>query len=156
VGWGARAGALHRRLFDFARVAPGAAVETPSEAVGAWLRASSRLALVLVPTLWVWSALASALFHSLPSAFGNNVPSVVASAIAGTFFMISTWSEIPMALQLIQSGLSGPAATLLVVLPAVSLPCMVLLGGALQRFWMVALLSGAVIAAGIVAGVLFL
>ena len=61
-----------------------------------------------------------------------------------------------MALQLIQSGFSGPAAALLVVLPAISLPCMMLLGGALQRFRVVALLSAAVILVGIVAGVMFL
>ena len=70
--------------------------------------------------------------------------------------MISTWSEIPMALQLIQSGLTGPAAALLVVLPAISLPCMMLLGGALQRFRLVAWLSAAVMVVGMAAGVMFL
>ncbi len=78
------------------------------------------------------------------------------SAIVGTFFMISTWSEIPMALQLIQSDSNGPAAALLVVLPAISLPCMMLLGGSLQRFRSVALLSIAVMIVGIMAGSLFL
>ena len=131
-------------------------METPSQFLAAWLRASGRIALVLVPTLWVWSVIASAIFQALPRAFGNNLASVVLSAVAGTFFMISTWSEIPMALQLIQSGFSGPAAALLVVLPAISLPCMMLLGGALQRFRVVALLSAAVILVGIVAGVMFL
>jgi uncharacterized membrane protein YraQ (UPF0718 family) len=111
---------------------------------------------VLVPTLWVWSVIASALFQTLPSAFGNNLPSVVVSAIAGTLFMISTWSEIPMALQLIQSGFSGPAAALLVVLPAISLPCMMMLGGSLQRFRMVAMLAAGVMIVGIVAGAMFL
>mgnify|MGYP003694573929 CR=1 FL=1 len=79
--------------------------------------ASGRIALVLVPTLWLWSVIASALFRALPSAFrqqpaerGRHRRS------AETLFMISTWSEIPMALQLIQSGFSGPAAALLVVL----------------------------------------
>jgi uncharacterized membrane protein YraQ (UPF0718 family) len=120
------------------------------------LYASGRIALVLVPTLWVWSVIASALFQALPSAFGNNLPSVVVSAIGGTLFMISTWSEIPMALQLIQSGFTGPAAALLVALPAISLPCMMLLGGSLQRFRMVAMLSAAVMVVGIVAGAMFL
>ena len=90
------------------------------------------------------------------SAFGNNLTSVVLAAIVGTFFMISTWSEIPMALQLIQSGFNGPAAALLVVLPAISLPCMMLLGGSLQRFRIVALLSSGVMIVGIAAGALFL
>jgi uncharacterized membrane protein YraQ (UPF0718 family) len=70
--------------------------------------------------------------------------------------MVSTWSEIPMALQLIQSGVTGPAAALLVVLPPVSLPCLMLLGGALRRFRIVVLLSAGVIAVGIVTGMMFL
>ena len=143
-------------LLDFDRILGGRTIDTPSQLIGAWLYASGRIALVLVPTLWVWSVIASALFHALPSAFGNNLPSVVVSAIGGTLFMISTWSEIPMALQLIQSGFTGPAAALLVVLPAISLPCMMLLGGSLQRFRLVAMLSAAVMVVGIVAGAMFL
>jgi hypothetical protein len=34
---------------------------------------------------------------------------VIVSAIGGTVFMISTWSEIPMALQLIQFRLQRPS-----------------------------------------------
>jgi uncharacterized membrane protein YraQ (UPF0718 family) len=144
------------RLFDLDRLAPPRAIDTPADLIAAWLRASARIGLVLVPTLWVWSVAGAALFQLLPSAFGNNVPSVLLSAVAGTFFMISTWSEIPMALQLIRAGFSGPAAALLVVLPAISLPCMMLLGGSLQRFRLVALLSVAVMIVGVVAGVIFL
>ncbi len=151
-----RAGGLYLRLFDLDRIIGQRRLDTPSQLVGAWLRASGRIALVLVPTLWAWSVVASAMFQTLPSDFGNNLTSVVLSAVVGTFFMISTWSEIPMALQLIQSGYSGPAAALLVVLPAISLPCMMLLGGALQRFRVVALLSVGVMIVGIAAGALFL
>ena len=154
--WLQRIGSRYVALFDLDRARGTRPLETPSQFLAAWLRASGRIALVLVPTLWVWSVIASAIFQALPRAFGNNLASVVLSAVAGTFFMISTWSEIPMALQLIQSGFSGPAAALLVVLPAISLPCMMLLGGALQRFRVVALLSAAVILVGIVAGVMFL
>jgi uncharacterized protein len=147
---------LFAGLLDFDRIVAGRTIDAPSQLIGAWLYASGRIALVLVPTLWVWSVIASALFQSLPSAFGNNLPSVVVAAIGGTLFMISTWSEIPMALQLIQSGFTGPAAALLVVLPAISLPCIMLLGGSLQRFRMVAMLSAAVMVVGIVAGAMFL
>ena len=155
-GWMQRLGALYLRLFDLDRLIGRRSLETPSELIGAWLHASGRIALVLVPTLWIWSVIASAIFQALPPAFGNNMASVVLSAVVGTFFMISTWSEIPMALQLIQSGFTGPAAALLVVLPAISLPCMMLLGGALQRFRVVALLSVGVMVVGIAAGALFL
>lgn len=50
----------------------------------------------------------------------------------------------------------GVRAALLVVLPAISLPCMMLLGGSLQRFRLVAGLSAAVTLVGVVAGVMFL
>jgi uncharacterized membrane protein YraQ (UPF0718 family) len=155
-GWIQRVGGFYLSLFDLDRIIGHRRLETPSQLIGAWLYASGRIALVLVPTLWVWSVIASALFQALPSAFGNNLASVVLAAVVGTFFMISTWSEIPMALQLIQSGYTGPAAALLVVLPAISLPCMMLLGGALQRFRVVALLSIGVMMVGIAAGALFL
>jgi uncharacterized membrane protein YraQ (UPF0718 family) len=138
------------------RIARLRPVDTPSQLISAWLYASGRIALVLVPTLWVWSVIASAVFQAVPGAFANNLNGVAVAAIGGTLFMISTWSEIPMALQLIQSGSTGPAAALLVVLPAISLPCMMLLGGALQRFRLVAWLAGAVMAVGIAAGIAFL
>lgn len=155
-GLGQRIGAWYLNLFDVDRLVGSRDVQTPSRLVSAWLYASARVAMVLVPTLWVWSVIASAIFQALPSAFGNNLTSVALSAIGGTFFMISTWSEIPMALQFIQAGFTGPAAALLVVLPAISLPCMMLLGGALRRFRLVALLSGSVMIAGILAGAMFL
>ncbi len=143
-------------VFDVERLIRARRVETPSQMIATWLRASARIAVILVPALWIWSVVAALLFQAMPSAFGNNLPSVVIAAVAGTFFMISTWSEIPMALALIRSGFSGPAAALLVVLPAISLPCMVLLGGSLRRFRLVAALSAAVMLVGVAAGAMFL
>lgn len=163
AGTGRDTGKLQRILGTYLRPFDGDRIgsrretlETPSQLFSAWLQASGRIALILVPALWVWSVVAAAIFQALPSAFGNNLPSVVLAAVGGTFFMISTWSEIPIALQLIQSGIDGPAAALLVVLPAISLPCVMLLGGSLRRFRMVALLSVGVIIVGIVAGAMFL
>jgi uncharacterized membrane protein YraQ (UPF0718 family) len=154
--WTRRLGDRYARLLDLDRIARARPVVTPSQLMAAWLYASTRIALVLVPTLWIWSVVASALFHAVPSVFANNLSGVAIAAIGGTLFMISTWSEIPMALQLIHAGSTGPAAALLVVLPAISLPCMMLLGGALQRFRLVAWLAAAVMAVGMAAGVIFL
>jgi uncharacterized membrane protein YraQ (UPF0718 family) len=155
-GWLRRIGDVYLGLLDLDRLMRQGAVRTPSQLFSQWLSVSGRLGLVLVPTLWLWSVIASALFQALPSAFGNNLPSVVLAAFGGTFFMISTWSEIPMALELINAGYDGPAAALLVVLPAISLPCMILLAGTLRRVRMVAVLSAAVMIVGIVAGTMFL
>lgn len=144
------------RMFNLDTLVRDRAMDTPAALVSAWVYASARIALVLVPTLFLWSIVTAALLQLVPTAFGNNLPSVVLAAITGTLLMISTWTEIPVALQLIQSGLSAPAATLLVVLPPVSLPCLMVLGGALGRARIVALLGLAVIGVGIVAGLLFL
>jgi uncharacterized membrane protein YraQ (UPF0718 family) len=153
-----RIAGLWSRLFDLHRadwVAAEPAV-TPSRLIAAWCRISVRLALVLVPILWCWSVVAAGIFAALPSGFGNNFTSVLLTAAAGTFFMISTWSEIPIALQLLDAGLNGPAAALLVVLPATSLPCMMLLWGSLRQFRIVGLLSIGVMASGVIAGAMFL
>ncbi|MBI3069164.1 MAG: permease [Betaproteobacteria bacterium] len=154
--WVSRGVNLYLRAFNVEAFVRDRKMDTPAELVSAWLYASMRLALVLVPTLFIWSIVTAAIVQILPSTFGNNLTSVVLAAIVGTLLMISTWSEIPVALQLIQSGFTGPAATLLVVLAPVSLPCLMLLGGSLGQFRIVVLLGLAVMITGIVAGVIFL
>jgi uncharacterized membrane protein YraQ (UPF0718 family) len=146
----------YSRLLQFGAIAADQRVDTPAAIIRAWWGASMRLGLVLVPTLFLWSIVTAAILQLLPAAFGNNVPSVVLAAITGTLLMISTWTEIPVALQLINSGLTGQAATLLVVLPPLSLPCAMLLGGSLGRFTGVIMLVLAVMLSGVLAGVMFL
>ena len=52
------------------------------------------------------------------------------ATVTGTLLVNSTWSEIPVALQMINAGYADPAATLLeVVLPSVNLPCLLMLSG---------------------------
>lgn len=156
LDWVSRWTNLYVRAFNVDALVRDRKIDTPAALVSAWLYASVRLALVLVPTLFIWSIVTAALVQILPSVFGNNLPSVVLAAITGTLLMISTWTEIPVALQLIQSGFTGPAATLLVVLPPVSLPCLMLLGGSLGKFRVIVLLGLAVMVVGIIVGVIFL
>ncbi len=159
-GWMARpAGRLilrYLRAFDVEPLAPTAPIEDPAVLIRAWVRGSARLAVVFVPTLLVWTVLTAGLLRVLPAAFGNNLPSVVLAALTGSLMMISTWTEIPVALQLIQAGAVAPAATLLIVLPAVSLPALILLAGALRQVRVVAGLALGVMLLGIAAGLLFL
>lgn len=147
---------FYLRVFNLDELVRDRKMDTPATLVSTWLYASVRLALVLVLTLFIWSIVTAAIIQILPSVFGNNLPSVVLAAVTGTLLMISTWTEIPVALQLIQSGFPGPAAAMLVVLPPVSLPCLMLLGGSLGKFRVVMLLGLAVMVVGIVAGVIFL
>ena len=144
------------KLFHLDEMVEGRKVSTPSQFLSTYAQTSWRLALLLVPTLFVWSILAAGFFQLLPAGFGNNLVSILVTAVAGTFFMISTWTEIPVAMQMINAGFYAPAATALLVLPPVSLPCLMILGGAIGKFRVVALLGVAVILIGAVAGAIFI
>lgn len=144
------------KLFHLDEMVEGRKVSTPSQFLSTYAQTSWRLALLLVPTLFLWSILAAGFFQLLPAGFGNNLSSILITAVAGTFFMISTWTEIPVAMQMINAGFFAPAATVLLVLPPVSLPCLMILGGAIGKFRVVALLSVAVIIIGVIAGAIFI
>lgn len=147
---------MYCKIFHLDEIVEGRNVDTPTNFFAAYGQAAWRLGALLVPTLFIWSVLSAALFMILPASYGNNLLSVIITAIVGTFFMISTWTEIPVALQLINLGYSAPAATLLLVLPPVSLPCLMILGGAIGKFRVVGVLSLAVMLIGGAAGMLFL
>ncbi len=87
---------------------------------------------------------------------GNNLDTVVVAATLGVLFMIPTWTELAIALPLIQKGLTGPAAALLLALPAVSLPSLVVFGAALGSWRVPAALVLVVFITSVAAGVLFL
>lgn len=156
VRWIERWVNVYTRAFHLDELVRNRHLDTPATFLPTWLYVSGRIALILVPMLLLWSVVTAAIFQVLPSAFGNNLPSVVIAAVAGTLLMSSTWTEIPVALQMIQAGFYGPAATLLVVLPPVSLPCLLILGGCIARFRVVALLGLVIMVAGIIAGLMFL
>ena len=145
------------RLFAFEQALDGRAIDTPTALIGAWLRTAWTIARVAVPTLFVAAALVGWLAPILLSLGGGNdfVTVLVATAI-GTLVMIPTWTEIAVALPLIEKGLTGPAAALLLALPAVSLPSLVIFGAALRSWRIPALLAVVVFLCGVIAGALFL
>lgn len=144
------------RFFHLEELMKERKIETPGELISSWLQLSFRLGTLIVPVFLVWGIVTAALFEILPSAFGNNFLSVFISAFAGTIFMVSTWTEIPVALQMLGKGYSGPAAALLLTLPPVSLPCLMILGGTVGKFRVVFLLGAAVMVSGVLSGLLFL
>jgi uncharacterized membrane protein YraQ (UPF0718 family) len=124
--------------------------------VATWLATSGRIALLTVPAMVIFSTATAAIIQVLPDSYGNNGASVLLAAVAGTFLMVPTWTEIGVSRQMLEAGLTGPAATVLVVLPAVSLPSLLIIGGAVRRLRTVALLALAVIALGAIAGFILL
>lgn len=134
----------------------GNAPSSPSQLVVRWLASSAKLALWFVPVMLAVSAAAAWLFEMLPGGCVNNLGSVLVASIGGTLLMVSTWSEIPLAHQLIASGCYAPAATLLVVLPPVSLPCLAILSTCTGQWRQAVLLGIAVMIVGVLVGVCFL
>lgn len=142
---------------DLQRDLQGRTAATPAAFVAAWLRMAWRLARVALPVLFLAAVLAGAIGPAMQSFAGrNDVATVVVAAALGTLLMIPTWTELAIAGPLLQQGLAGPAAALLLTLPAVSLPSMVIIGGALGRYRVPVALGGLVFLVGVLAGLAFL
>jgi uncharacterized membrane protein YraQ (UPF0718 family) len=114
------------------------------------------MAQVVIPTLAVGVVLAGVIITFVPDAFGNDFLGILLAASLGTILMISTWTEIPVAAILAAQGLTGPAAALLVTLPVISLPCLIIFGGALGSGRVSLLLGLITFASGMIAGLLFM
>ncbi|GAB7189354.1 permease [Kineococcus sp. NUM-3379] len=124
-------------------------------------RTLARTALVVVPeyllVVFAVGCLAGWLFPLGESARSFGALALLAALVLGTLLVIPTAGEIPLAQGLAAAGAGGAVVgALLIVLPALSLPSMVMVGRALT--WRVTLLSAAVVVAGgaLAAGVLVL
>ncbi|MET3576520.1 permease [Bhargavaea ullalensis] len=123
-----------------------------------WLKTMGRMALFIVPAYFLSVLLIAAvrpwLFPLLDGASGNSFLAILLFAIGGALFVIPTAAEIPIIQTFMTAGLgTGPAAALLITLPAISLPSLLLVAGAFPRkvLWFV---SGAVVLLGVLSGLL--
>jgi len=121
-----------------------------------WLKSMGRMALFIIPAYFISVLLIAAvrpwLFPLLDGASGNTLLMILLFAIGGMLFVIPTAAEIPIIQTFMSAGLgTGPAAALLITLPAISLPSLILVAGAFPRkvLWFVA---GAVILLGVLCG----
>lgn len=145
------------RAFAFEQVVQGRRVESPSELIAAWLRTTWVIARVAVPMLFIAAAVIGWVAPVVTAlGGGNTVGTVIFATVVGVLFMIPTWTELAIAAPLIQQGLTGPAAALLLALPAVSLPSLLIYGAALRDWRIPALLVLVVAVVSIGAGLLFL
>lgn len=145
----------YTRLFQFERLMTAQPADSPAALVSAWLSTAWRLGRVIVPVLLVGSVITAAILMAVPSQ-QNNVPGVLVAATIGTLLMVPTWTEIAVASQLVKEGMTGPAGTLLITLPAVSLPCLAVIGGAVRSLKVSVLLAATVFVLGVLAGLVFL
>ena len=128
-----------------------------------WLRSLGRLALDSLPIYVVMVLLLGAaralLFPAINPHWGDSIWVIAGFAVAGTLFMIPTAAEIPIVQTMLSFGLStGPAAALLVTLPAVSLPSLLMIRNSFStRVLVFVAVAVAVlgVASGLLAGQLF-
>jgi hypothetical protein len=137
--------------------------EPSSPLIVRWLRSVWSMLLHIVPAyiiaVLVLGAARAWLFPAVGETAGNSLLAIVGFAIAGMLFVIPTAGEIPIVQTLMSFGLStGPAAALLVTLPAVSLPSLLMISKSFPARVLV-FVAGAVVVIGILsglAGVIFL
>lgn len=153
--WSSRILGAYSRLFHFERLFSEGAVDSPAVLISNWLGMAWRLARVVVPVLLVGSVLAVYVVQIMPD-YGNNIIGVAVTAIFATLLMVPTWTEIPLAAGLINNGLTGIAAVVLITLPAVSMPCLFIIAGAVRSLKVALILGLSVLLAGILAGIIFL
>ena len=122
-----------------------------------WLNALWTMFWTVVPVyfiaVFILGAARAWLFPALDPAIGNSFIALIGLALAGTLFVIPTAAEIPIAKTMMALGLgTGPAAALIMTLPAVSLPSLIMVRKAFPArvLWFTA---GMVVLTGIVTGV---
>ncbi len=85
---------------------------------------------------------------------GGNLLTIIGVAVIGTLFVIPTAGEVPIIQTLLKYGLAtGPALTLLITLPAISLPTLWIVRSAFPGRILLAVML-AVVGMGIVAGLI--
>ena len=154
VGFVSRVFNRYSMLFQFEP--KGGVVRSPAELIRSWLSSTWRITKVVIPTLAVGGVVAGIIVTFVPAVFRNDVAGVLLASGLGTIFMIATWTEIPVAAILAAQGLTGPAAALLMTLPVVSLPCLIIFGGAIRGGKVPLLLGMITFVFGVIAGLVFM
>lgn len=107
--------------------------ERPSDSIWLrWINSMRKMVVHLVPAYIISVLLLGAvrvwLFPSLGENAFNVMLMILIFSIAGTLFVIPTAAEIPIVQTFLSLGFgTGPAASLLIVLPAVSLPSLLMI-----------------------------
>lgn len=121
-----------------------------------WAREFMTLAIRLLPEYLVLVLLLGAARAWLFPMFGadDSIIWIVAMALAGTLFVIPTAGEVPIVQAMFALGMgAGPAAALIMTLPAVSLPSLAMLGRVFSLRIRLVIAIGVVVS-GIVAGLI--
>jgi hypothetical protein len=119
-----------------------------------WMREFMTLGIRLLPEYLILVLLLGAARAWLFPVFGadDSMIWIVAMAVAGTLFVIPTAGEVPIVQAMLALGMgAGPAAALIMTLPAISLPSLAMLGSVFSLRIRLVIAIGVVLS-GIVAG----
>lgn len=122
-----------------------------------WLTSIGQMLVRVVPAYFIAVLLLGAMqawmFPHLGAAAGNTLLAVIFFSVMGMLFVIPTAAEIPIIQAFMAAGLgAGPAAALLLTLPAVSLPSLLMVRRSFPKrvLWFV---TASVVLLGILCGV---
>ncbi|PLT28006.1 permease [Peribacillus deserti] len=124
--------------------------------ISRWMKSMGTMLLYVVPA-YVFSVLLLGagrvwLFPNMSEAAANSLLTIILFAIAGMLFVIPTAAEIPIIQTFLSVGLgTGPAAALLLTLPAISLPSVIMVAKSYPGKVLLFVISSVVIL-GIISG----
>jgi uncharacterized protein len=141
---------------SFAPIASAAPPVSPIAVGRRFVGSVVRLAVTLVPEyvviVFALGAFRGFLFQPAHVSGLMSVGVTAIFAVAGTLFAIPTAGEVPIVQGLLKAGIgNGPAAALLLTLPAISLPSLLMVGRSFPRSATLAA-AGAVVVIGVVDG----
>ncbi|MGN7938985.1 permease [Virgibacillus sp. 6R] len=122
-----------------------------------WLKSMGMMVVYIVPAYVLSVLLLGAgrvwLFPQLSEAQTNSILAILIFAIAGMLFVIPTAAEIPIVQTFMSLGIigGGPAAALLVTLPAISLPSLIMVAKSFPKKVLLFVIAS-VIVLGIISG----
>lgn len=155
VLWSTKFMTAYSRLFHFENLLITESPKSPTALISTWMGMAGRLAKVVVPIFIVTAPLTAYIVRAMPDT-ANNFLGVTITSFFATLLMSPTWSEIAFAGGMIAKGFPALAAVALIALPAVSIPCLLIISGAIGKLRIAVITGLAVFLAGIVAGVIFL
>ena len=134
-----------------------ASTDSEGNLVVRWLKALWPLILDTIPAYVIMVVLLGAirawLFPVISPAWANSLPVIILLAVTGTLFIIPTAAEIPIVQTLMAFGLgSGPAAALIMTLPAISIPSLIIVKRAFPTRVLL-FVTGAAVVIGVVSGI---
>jgi uncharacterized protein len=140
------------------RVAELVASQPTSGIFKRWIATLWRMSIRLIPEYIVLVLLLGAarawLFPHAGPEIGNSIGWIIALAVAGTLFVIPTAGEVPIVQAMLALGVgAGPAGTLLMTLPPISVPSLVIVSRSFKPR-VLAVVTLIVVAFGIVGGLL--